>query len=80
MINLPIDTVSNSNPPKFRWRQIVETPVGKTTVEHEGMLPPSVECAVAALIGIVKQLVLENEGLKNEGLKSKTQTVPAKKK
>lgn len=55
-MNLPIDAIPNTNPPMFRWRQVIDTPVGKKTVEHEGLVLPSMEQALAALIGITKQL------------------------
>ena len=64
MINLPIDVVPGNVPPVFRWRQLVDTPVGARTVEHEGPLPPSVEVAVKSLIGVAKQLALENKELR----------------
>lgn len=64
-MNLPIDVIPNSVPPRFTWRQVVETPSGPRVIEHEGTLQPSVEMAVASLVGIVKQLALENEKLKN---------------
>jgi hypothetical protein len=64
MVNLPIDVLPNSSPPRFCWRQIVDTPVGSRVIEHEGMLPPNIETAVQSLIGIAKQLALENNELK----------------
>ena len=60
-MNLPIDLIPNTTPPRFRWRQVIDTPIGKKTIEHEGLLPPSVESAVAALVGITKQQVIEIE-------------------
>ena len=54
-MKLPIDTVPNTSPTRFRWRQTVESPVGRRTVECEGGLPTSVEEAVKQLIGIAKQ-------------------------
>ena len=62
---MPIDVIAG-NPPKFRWRQTVSTPVGTRVVEHEGLIPPSLEGAVASLIGIAKQLAAENEALRGE--------------
>ena len=58
-MNLPIDVILGTNPPKFRWRQVVSAPTGKHVVEHEGLLPPAVEGAVADLVGIAKQLAGE---------------------
>lgn len=63
-MNLPIDLVPGSSPPKFRWRQTIDTLAGRTVVEHDGMLPPSVEDAVAALIKITKRLAAECEELR----------------
>lgn len=62
-MNLPIDVIPNTTPPRFHWRQVVDTPIGKKTVEHEGLLPPSLEPAVLDLIGIAKQLAAENAEL-----------------
>lgn len=64
-MKLPINMVPGSNPPLFRWRQVVDTPVGKRWIENEGMLPPSVEVAVASLIGIANRLALDNEKLRH---------------
>lgn len=64
-MDLPIDLVSTSvTPPHFRWRQVVDTPVGMRVIDHEGLLPPNIEGAVFALVGIAKQLSTENEALK----------------
>lgn len=63
-MNLPIDIIENSNPPRFRWRQLVSTPSGYQTVEHEGGLPPSVEAAVTMLITMVKQQARSIDDLK----------------
>jgi hypothetical protein len=65
-MNLPIDIVPNTSPPHFRWRQIVSTPVGDRMIEHSGPLPPSMEDAVAALIGLAKRLEMENTDLKKQ--------------
>jgi hypothetical protein len=65
-MNLPIDIIPNTAPPKFHWRQTVNTPVGARTVEYDGELPATVEQAVVDLIGIAKQLAAENEALRLE--------------
>lgn len=72
-MNLPIDRILNTTPPRFRWRQVIDTPIGKKTVEHEGLVPPSMEMAVEALVMIAKQLntkvvalTTENELLKKQ--------------
>ena len=56
---LPIEVVPGRTL-TFRWRQTVDTPVGKKVVQHEGALPPSVEQAVATLVGVAKQLFTDN--------------------
>lgn len=63
---LPIDVVPGTNPPQFRWRQVVDTIAGKRVVNHEGALPPSVERAVETLIGVTKQLLMENAALQGQ--------------
>ena len=78
-MNLPIDIIPNTIPPKFRWRQVISTPIGKKTVEHEGQLPPSVEGAIVALIGITKQLAIENAELMS-GRKPEAQLLTSVKK
>ena len=55
-MNLPIDVISNTAPPRFRWRQRVGTPAGMVVQNNEGMLPPSVEEAVLKLIEFTKEL------------------------
>lgn len=60
---LPIDVIPNTNPPRFRWRQTVQTPTGLRTVENEGILPPSVEGAVLVLITLAKRQQKEADGL-----------------
>ena len=59
-IKLPIDVVPRTNPPIFRWIQVVDTPNGWRTVEHEEALPSTVEKAVAHLIKIARQLITAN--------------------
>ena len=62
-MNLPIDVIPNTNPPRFRWRQRVTLPVPHTTV-CEGQLPHAVEEAVLTLIILAKQQAREIETLK----------------
>lgn len=64
MINLPIDVVPGSSPPRFLWRQIIDSPIGSRILEHEGCLPPNVEEAVKALVYLAKELQRDNEKLK----------------
>lgn len=63
---LPINMVPNTDPPVFRWRHTVSTISGVTTQECEGQLPPSVEGAVKTLIGIAKQALMDNAGLRGQ--------------
>jgi hypothetical protein len=58
-MDLPIDVVPGSNPPKFRWRHVTDTMAGKRTVDCNGCLPVSVEAAVAALVAMVKRMEKE---------------------
>lgn len=73
--NLPISVVPNTNPPIFRWRQMVDTLVGRQWVEHEEALPPTVERALVTLIGITKQLLYDNAALQGriDALSKKTE-------
>ena len=59
-MKLSIDVVPGSNPPLFRWQQEIDTVIGKRNVEHEGVLPLTVEVAVVKLINMVKRLEREN--------------------
>lgn len=51
---LPIEQIPNVIPPRFRWKQVVSTPIGTRTIEHEAELPPSLEGAVIQLIGLLR--------------------------
>lgn len=62
-MQLPIDVIPNSNPPRFKWSQVVETINGRQVVECEGGLPSSVEKSVADLIAMTKTLKEENRQL-----------------
>ena len=63
---LPIDVIPGISP-RFRWRQTVETPIGRKVVTNEGALGlPSVEEAVARLIGMAKELQTENQELRRQ--------------
>lgn len=48
-VKLPIELIPNSRPPRFRWTQLVGTPVGPKLVHHEGSVPPELEIALVAL-------------------------------
>lgn len=58
-MNLPIDVVPDTNPPRFFWKQTVQSPIGPREVGYEGLLPPHVEGAVAALVVLAKQQAQE---------------------
>ncbi len=63
---LPIDVVPNTSPPRFLWRQRVSVPSGYVVQDNEGMLPPNIEDAVAALIDLTKSLMRENAMLRGQ--------------
>ncbi len=65
-VQLPIDVVPHTHPPKFRWQQSVSTMDGVRTVDCEGPLPPAVEGAVGRLVVLAKQLQKENEELQKQ--------------
>jgi hypothetical protein len=66
LMDLPIDVVPGTTPPRFRWHFVVDTPVGKRCTQQEGSLPPVVEKAVADLIKLAKKLATECEALKKD--------------
>lgn len=53
---LPIDVIPNTNPPRFRWMKIFDKHTHPRKVQCEGVLDPSVEEAVLALIEYAKDL------------------------
>lgn len=65
-MQLPIEVIPGSRPPRFRWRYLADTPNGRQAVEQEGSLPPSMEGAMQRLISLVKQLQTENAGLQEQ--------------
>lgn len=65
-MELPIDVIPNTVPPKFRWKSVVDTPNGKQVVSQEGVLPAAVERSVERLIGIVKQVLMDNATLQGQ--------------
>jgi hypothetical protein len=60
-MDLPIDVIPNTAPPKFRWKQVVQTPVGEQTVEYQSTLTPTIEVALVKLVGVAKLLAAENK-------------------
>ncbi len=65
-IRLPIDVMVGTNPPVFRWTQLVDSVNGKQVVEYMESLPPTVEVAVQRLVSIAKQLLMENVALRGQ--------------
>jgi len=63
-VKLPIDVVPNTRSLIFRWQQTVDSPIGRRTVEHEGVLPLAVEGVVAALIALAKEQAEQIEVLR----------------
>jgi hypothetical protein len=77
-MNLPIDMAKGATTPRFHWTQVVTTPIGDQIVEHTGVLPPTVEVAVAELIALAKRQHTEIDRLKTELTKrGATPAVPA---
>lgn len=66
MTDLPITLVPNTDPPRFRWRQVVSHLGGTATVDHEGTMPPTIEVALALTIGIARQALHECAMLRGE--------------
>ena len=60
---LPIDVIPNSNPPRFKWYQLVDSPIGRKLVDCQGSLQLGVSESVVALLRMVKELSAENETL-----------------
>ena len=65
-VRLPIDVVPGTDPPIFKWWQVVDTIAGRDVIKHEGMLPPTVEVAVERIISVAKQSLMENVSLKGQ--------------
>ncbi len=69
-MNLPIDHIQGTNPPKFKWKQTVVTLTGSHTSECEGMVQITIEKALLELIGLAKQQEKEIETLKKDLVES----------
>lgn len=65
-ITLPIDVLPRTDPPMFRWKQLITSPIGTSVVEQEGSLPVTCEAAVVALITLTKRLLKENAMLQGQ--------------
>lgn len=63
-MQLPIDLIPGTTPPRFRWRRKVDTVVGVVDVEHEGCMPSSVEDSVVKLLDMTKKLAKDNDELR----------------
>lgn len=66
IMDLPIDVVPGTSPPRFRWTYVIDTPVGKRCSTEEGNLPPSMEKAVEALVMLAKRLLKDNADLREK--------------
>jgi hypothetical protein len=55
-MDLPIEIVPNTSPPRFRWKRTVSTLNGTSTVACEGTVPPQLECVLSDLIAAAKKL------------------------
>ena len=55
MNKLPIETVPDSEPQKFRWTQTVDSLIGISTVKHEGTVPLPLEDSLIALIELAQE-------------------------
>ena len=61
-MNLPIEHIPGTDPPRFVWQQVLEG----NTIDHSGPLWPTVEGAVVKLIELARKLVKENAGLRGK--------------
>lgn len=60
---LPLDVVPGTYPPRFAWKQRVDTPSGTTLIQNEGTLPASVEEAAFELVTLAKALAVKCDKL-----------------
>lgn len=74
-MDLPIEHIHGTNPPRFRWRQILP---GGSVVRQTGSLPPNLEGAVLDLIKIAEDRLEEMIKLRKqvEGMAEKPKPVP----
>lgn len=63
-MELPIDIVPGTEPPKFKWRMKVDTIAGVHTQVIEGRLQAGMDIAVAELIALTKRQDKEISTLK----------------
>ncbi len=65
-MNLPIDVIPNSKPPRFRWKQAVSTPNGTKIIEYEGSVMLTIEQPLLELLALVRQQHLDNVELRKK--------------
>lgn len=65
-MDLPIDLIPNTHPPRFRWKHTVVTPIGQKTVECTGIMLPGVEESLITLITMAKKQAGEIAVLKQQ--------------
>jgi hypothetical protein len=65
-VNLPIELVPGSRPPRFRWTATISMVGQVHTLRQEGSLPSGVDVAVASLIGLCGDLDAVNGQLRIE--------------
>ena len=68
-LQLPIDVVPGSVPPKFNWRKKVDHLGTTSVIECSGSLSPSVEGAVVELIATAREALTVNERLARDVVK-----------
>ncbi len=73
-MSLPIDVIPGTDPPKFRWRQIVGTVMGDRVMDYESGVPPTLEPALVELIALVKRQAAEIEELRRGNREVATQS------
>lgn len=91
-MKLPIEYIPGTDPPRFRWKQRITSPVGTQVIDYEGLLVPSAEQALKHLCVLAdwqareinklkKQLdeAYERVATQSEILSKKAETPPAKK-
>lgn len=72
-MNLPIEIIPNTNPPQFKWKQVVNTINGTAEQECSGLLPPSIDNVVKQLLFICKSTIKDNIQLQKQVLQLQDQ-------
>ncbi len=65
-MKLPIQIVPNTDPPKFKCKQTVESLIGLTEIDHVGVVPVWLEKALIDLIALTTKQDKEIEALKKK--------------